>query len=357
MKQLRTKVLLSAFVLIFAIVATIGSTFAWFTVATTVNVSNMQLNVQSQDSLLIRLANANGTIKETTGDDNLFDATQYKTTLTTADILSYYFFDGRATAGGSAVPADAWRLEPVTVVQTGYAGIDGKIMSTLNANPNPTRSLTAITSTLTGNMGTDVNSKNGKVIQVSFFMFSQGEANREIVLQDLNIVAGGSGVSTEVEEAVRLSVWRSGYQNTSDAFVEETNHDALVFGYTKDYDYEFTSANPAYFFGTGIIPGAPYTGTTLNGFNKISDLTLGFNGTSSAPVTADWNSDYFNTLAAQDGGVSPKSSATTLFTLEKNVPTHVTVRIFVEGWAAYTTNNIIASNFSISYKFAIKAAV
>jgi hypothetical protein len=63
MKQLKTKVLLSAFVLIFALVATIGSTFAWFTVATTVNVETMQLNVQSQDSLLIRMAYNDGTVK------------------------------------------------------------------------------------------------------------------------------------------------------------------------------------------------------------------------------------------------------------------------------------------------------
>jgi hypothetical protein len=278
--------------------------------------------------------------------------------LTTADILSYYFFDGRATAQGSAVPADAWRLEPVTVVQPGYAGINGKLMSTLSANPNPLRNLTGINGT------TDLNSKTGKVVQVSFYLFSQGETAREIVLQDLNITTSMTGVASEVVDAVRLSVWRAGYQQDAITFVPETEETAHVFGFTKDYAYTFTSANPAYYHSTpvytvsGVDPDFVYT---LAGFNKISDLTRGYNGTGNpleyVDPTTTWNSVYYNTLAAQDGGVSPKASADTILTLAKNVPTLVTVRIFVEGWAANTTNNIIASAFSISYKFSIKAIV
>ncbi|MCK7485956.1 MAG: hypothetical protein MZU97_10705, partial [Bacillus subtilis] len=265
--------------------------------ATTVQVESMQLNVQSQDSLLIRLANNNGTIRSVTGDDNLFDATQYKTTLTTADILQYYFFDGRATAGGSAVPADAWRLEPVTVIQAGYASVNGKTMSTLSGNPNFTRALTAI------NTGTDINNKIGKVIQVSFYLFSQGETAREIILQDLNVTTSMSAPANAVVNAVRLSAWRSGYYDLTGAeFIAQTEEPSYIFGFTRDYEYEFTNANPAYYATAPLYTGSgsPYT---LVGFNKLSDLIYGFSGSeSAAPDTATWTNLYYNTLSARDGG-------------------------------------------------------
>ncbi|MFA5698090.1 MAG: hypothetical protein WC888_06695, partial [Candidatus Izemoplasmatales bacterium] len=54
MKSLKTKVILSAIVLMFALVATIGSTYAWFTVSNTVSVSSIQMNVGTQEGLLIR---------------------------------------------------------------------------------------------------------------------------------------------------------------------------------------------------------------------------------------------------------------------------------------------------------------
>lgn len=337
MKTLKSKVALSAFVLLFALVATIGSTFAWFTVATTVEVDSMTLNVQSQDSLLIRLANADGSIKEVTGDDNLFDAQQYKTTLTTTDILAYYAYT-------------TWRLEPVTVVQPGYAAINGKLMSILNrtvpANNN-LRPLSAIT-------GTDVNSATGKVIELNFYLLSQeATLSRAIVLQDLSITSSAPGVAAEVVDAVRLSVWRAGTVTDmgTQALIADEASTALVFGLTVDYDYEFTDANPAYYFG-----GTVYTSTTLNGFDQISDLTLGFDGESSAPATTTWNSQFYQAVGGPaNASEAVKADADTILTLAPMIPALVTVRIFVEGWAANTTNNIIASNFNISYKFAIKA--
>lgn len=328
MKQLRTKVLLSAFVLIFALVATVGSTFAWFTVATTVNVESMQLNVQSQDSLLIRMANNDGTIKGDSGDDNLFDATQYKTTITTADIQEYFDF----TAGGG------WRLEPVTVVQSGYAtGIDGQIMSTLNTGSNLTRALTAINGT------TDINSNTGKVIEVSFYLFSQGEVDADIILQDLSVTTSMTGVASQVVDAVRLSAWRAGVYVDGTGFDDATEGTALVFGRTIDYGFAFTNANPTYYYAGG-------SPSLANGFNSLAELTID---------SSTWNSQYFNSLTFDDedaitGDIGTKAGADVILTLDKNVPTLVTVRIFVEGWAANTTNNIIASSFSISYKFSIQ---
>lgn len=335
MKQLRTKVLLSAFVLLFALVATIGSTFAWFTVATTVNVESMQLNVQSQDSLLIRMAYNDGTIKGDAGDDNLFDATQYKTTLTLTDIQEYFDF----TAGGG------WRLEPVTVINSTYTGFNGKNMSVLSTGSNLTRALTAI------DEEDDINSNTGKVIQVSFFLFSQGEVDADIILQDLSITTSMTGVAAQVVDAVRLSAWRAGYQQAAvlveptspEVFVPEAGHTAHVFGRTIDYGFAFTAANPTYYYG-GLEP------SLVNGFNSLSDISLD---------TTEYNSLFhkstgFSAIDSVTGDIGTKAGADVILTLDKNVPTLVTVRIFVEGWAANTTNNIIAAAFSISYKFSIQ---
>ncbi|MFH0993262.1 MAG: hypothetical protein V1761_02810, partial [bacterium] len=83
MKSLRNKIILSGLVLLFALVATIGSTFAWFTVSNTVTVGAMQLNVQTSESLLI---------KPYAGEDGdegaLLNAENYKANITIADILA-----------------------------------------------------------------------------------------------------------------------------------------------------------------------------------------------------------------------------------------------------------------------------
>lgn len=119
MKQLRTKVLLSAFVLIFALVATIGSTFAWFTISTSVEIETMELNVSTEDSLLIK-------VWETGEDFNtptLLDASQYKTFIPIEDILATY------------ADLATWRLSPVTVINSTYTGIDGDVFNVLTT-PN-----------------------------------------------------------------------------------------------------------------------------------------------------------------------------------------------------------------------------
>jgi hypothetical protein len=229
--------------------------------------------------------------------------------------------------------------------------VNGKAMSTLASGSNVTRALSATD-------GDDINSKLGKFIEIKFYLFSQGTSTQAIVLQDLSIVAAGSGVAVQVEDAVRLSVWRAGHFVLGDGLTLTSAGAASVFGYTKDYGFVFTSANPTYFHGTGETPAAIYNGSNvLQGFNKISDLTQGYDGVSTAPTPLTWNGTYYNLLAARDGGTATKSAATEVFSLNSNEPTLVTVRIFVEGWAANTTNNIIASGFSISYKFSIKAIV
>ncbi len=343
MKALKTKVILSAFVLLFALVATIGSTFAWFTVATTVEVSSMELNIQSQDSLLIRMANRDGSIAEVEGlDDDLFEATQYKTTLTLADIQAYYSF---AT----------WRLEPVTAVQANYNEVSGKILSVLDRSVpanNNLRPLTAITDP------DDINSATGKVIELNFYLLSQeATLTRDIVLQDLTITSSAAGVAgTDVVDAVRLAVYRSGRVTdlNTQSLIAETTEPEHIFGLTKDYGFVFTNDNPAYYFSGAEVYDAG-NGNALLGFNSISQLTAGYDGVSSAPTPNAWNSVFYQVGGPADASTATKGDADTVFSLAPMTPTFVTVRIFVEGWAAKTTNNIIASDFNISFKFSIKA--
>ncbi|MDP3130398.1 MAG: hypothetical protein Q8N15_03565, partial [Bacillota bacterium] len=76
MKNLRNKIVLSGLVLLFALVATIGSTFAWFTVSNTVTVASMQMNVKSSESLLIKVFE-----DEAGNEADLLDANNYKANL------------------------------------------------------------------------------------------------------------------------------------------------------------------------------------------------------------------------------------------------------------------------------------
>jgi len=48
--------------------------------------------------------------------------------------------------------------------------------------------------------------------------------------------------------------------------------------------------------------------------------------------------------------------ATTVVTLQPNIPTLMTVRIYVEGWDAQTSNAVLAAAFKVSFKFSLKSS-
>ena len=85
MKGLRNKVILSGIVLLFAFIATIGSTYAWFTVSTQTTVEGVSLQVTAADNLLIRAKNYT--------DDSAFMADQlnpiyWSTSLTRSELVT-----------------------------------------------------------------------------------------------------------------------------------------------------------------------------------------------------------------------------------------------------------------------------
>lgn len=60
MLNLRKKLLVSVFTLMIAVVAVATTTYAWFTMGTTTNVSNIGMGVQSAEGLMIRVESVNG---------------------------------------------------------------------------------------------------------------------------------------------------------------------------------------------------------------------------------------------------------------------------------------------------------
>jgi hypothetical protein len=312
MKTLKTKVILSAVVLLFALVATIGSTFAWFTVSDTVTVQPMQLSVNAEDSILIRLATPSGAI--TTED--LFDASQYKTTLTNADIEAYY--EDFLT----------YKLSPVTAVQPGYGSVNPKLLSTLeNVATNFARALTTVVGSETT---LENNATTGRYIELNFYLYSQSSEEVDIAVQNVNVnvtgITGNSTAQNAVENAVRVGVWRAGYFTTS---FQPESLPGYIFGDSIDYAFQFQSGLPGYFTTAPV-----YTDNIADGFNRINDYS-------------DLTTTLETTLAANH------NPSTVVFTLDTEVPTMVSVRIYIEGWDAQASNAIIAAKFNVSFQFAI----
>lgn len=360
MKSLKTKVLLSGLVVLFALIATVGSTFAWFTVSSQVNVEALNLSVTSMDSILIRvyrqdngtqfyhagtvgesnILNLDGTVAYTNTATNtyskvgsalvftltggalqnptpadvipaanlhetvllaktaegLFDATTYVTTLTSAMVTA------AAYTGLSS-----WKIQPVTVIQDGYVTISGKNLNSVNSiSTNFARTLTSATS---------ANSATGQFVELKFWVMSQGTTAVDLTLGALAITPISSGVLAQAVDAARIAVWAD-----SDA----------EFVYGTDFDYGFTFVNnlPGYYTGSPVVAGA---------FNSIAagsvTTLLGFSG-------------KLDNLAQANPSI--------ITNLVQNTPKLMTLRFFIEGWDADATNNIIAAAFSIAFTLKIK---
>ena len=311
MKSLKTKVILSAIVLMFALVATIGSTYAWFTVSNTVSVSSIQMNVGTQEGLLIRPYNG-----ETgpTSDPTLLNATTYKSNLTQTDITAVALYTN----------LNAWRLSPVTATASlGGTTIDGYALNTMNIDDK------LFTSIIAG----DINSATGKVIDISFWLLHQGTVDLPIALENLTITADNAlGAQNAVVNAVKLAIWKA---QTGDTAVPTGDITSVTFGLDNDYDFAFTLGMRGYDSVTTNNSILPASKTSLLAAQEEYYKT---------GETADTTDIFAYTLAGADP----------IATLTKNVPTLVTVRIYIEGWDAQCTNAILAAIFKINFKFTLQ---
>lgn len=302
MKSLRNKVILSAIVLAFALIATIGSTYAWFTVSTDVTVQDITMNVSAADSLLIRVYHS--------ADDStvLSNMNNYKTILVNADIEEVY--------------SDllSYQLQPVTAIQSDYASVDAKTLyyySDLNATTRP------LTITTVDHVN---NTTTGKYIELKFWLYSQSDSDKTIVLSDLNVTAADqSGLREDVVNAVRLGVWGD---DTPGFVGSQGAGDAFIFGQNVDYDFAFTSQLPGYESSVDFA--------TNGTFNSLSQNTTWAG-------VADKQTGVVATTAPNYGSE--------IYVLEPNTPTLFTVRIWVEGWDVNADNDVVLSQFAINWQF------
>ena len=311
MKSLKSKVILSAVVLIFALVATIGSTFAWFTVSSTVTASSLTLTVQSQDSLLIKVAAPNATASQASSHTV---ASLYRTILDEGDIVGTY-------------PITAARLKPVTAINAAYTALDGDVLNVFSSNAY-TRPLTPVLeldlAQESGNGYSDsVNTATGGVIQVRFWIMTQ-TAGKTLRLNSFTT----SGTDQAVN-AIRMSLWVGDYSESTTSLIYTPS--------TGSADYGF-----AYLDGqTGFDDTEPYS--LLDGFNQLTDISAGLPASlvGMHSVIGDSTSD-------------PNPQGSDIVALTINTPVLVTCMIYVEGWDAQTTNEIIDDSFDVSFSFTIE---
>jgi len=330
MKSLKSKVVLSAIVLVFALVATIGSTYAWFTVSNTVAVEPMQLDVQSSESLLIRVFNGEDIDDVVATAGGLLDATSYKASISTADILL-------ATVANYDELA-SWTMSPVTATTTFASGVsNGKaLLNMAVSNANVAR---AYTDTATSNAA------GANFVELKFWLLSQGTASENIVLEDLLITTVGANSEAQdaVVNAVRIAVWKSlEYVPGAPGTLEDPVEAALIYGLDNDYGFAFTTGMTGFDSVTAsnnFIENTPTTGDQ-------DLLEVAHAAYRSSTLTPDVANVHVDTLAEAD----------TITALTSNTPALITVRIYMEGWDAQCTNAILAAAFNISFKFTIKNA-
>lgn len=342
MKALKTKVMLSAFVLLFALVATIGSTFAWFTVSNEVKVDQFELNVQTSDSLLIRVYNGE-TIAANL--ESLQNANTYSTNLTSdmIDVEDTVFEGFRG-----------WRLTPVTAVQftdtnLTYTGLDPFKLSVLSLSNPLERTHTRVDNDAPALLA-NRNNASGSFIELKFWVMSQSVGTRNLYLHELLITSDTTATDNllpgqqNAANAVRLGVGATSGA-TTDHLTPETGY---VFA-----NFLHTSATEPY--GFAFIPGMRGHDTTASSaLNALTQTTPIVNNhrlftTTGGDVANESKQVAVGSPLATYTGAGVQS----ITTLAANTPQLISVRIYIEGWDAYATNAIIAAKFKINFSFVI----
>jgi hypothetical protein len=315
MKALKTKVILSGIVLVFAFIATIGTTFAWFTVSQTATVESMTLNVTAEDSLLIQVAADNSSYT-----DAPVLASEYQTNVSNADIDALY------------TGFESYRLRPVTAVSEYYD------TTAVALTPFDLRTIATDDSKTINpeNLGSDLNSTTGRYIELKFFLLYQSADNSQadLILSSPSVQAdNGTTELDNVIDAVRLGIQVTGTDGTTPYTGSE-----FIFGETNDFGFAYQSGDDGYV--------DPENGLTA--FNALDEIGM-TDGTGALNGTNVSNASNVQTFATATTG----GSETVLATIFSGEQTMVTVRIFVEGWASATTDEIVEAFFDLGFGFAI----
>jgi len=303
MKALKTKVILSAAVLLFALVATIGSTFAWFTVTNIVDVTTPKLQIQAVDSLLIKIADPN----ENAGnplDDDYADPTTYSQGIAFGDFASFTLNEGSTYPYANL---GSWTLFPVSAVNDDYDDyLEGGALTALAVGDDRPLTGTPVYNTTV----------TGQVIRMKFWVMAQSDNNALKLNSILIDGKSGTGADALIEGSVRIAVTIAG--------------DGFVYGNAGEMDLDYTYE--------GTDEEATVAWSTLgDAINKIDDMGAG----KAATILA---------TAAGSVGVGGSVLDSDLDALE---PMLVTVEIFIEGWDADAVNEIIANTLDIAFAFTI----
>ena len=308
MKGLRNKVILSGVVLLFAFIATIGSTYAWFTVSTQTTVEALSLQVAASDNLLIRVKKLN----DGTGGDYTFENASDPLNMDfwSTSITNQNFLD----AGYFYTLTDPWRLQPVTIIQDGYGSYNTKTLSHLDDLDTVDRGLTEIVD------GTDITKYNdygGYYIKLEMYLLSLSDDDKQVEIDKaLTSITENHDVGDDrslIINSVRLSV----FSGTNTAY---------VYGYDNNYGFDFTGSEEE---NTSV-------GTlSTSAFNSLSDLTAAVPDLAASVVDID-----------DAGSANPD-----IVTLTQNTPTLVTVYVFIEGWHVDAANYVVGANFNIAFGF------
>jgi hypothetical protein len=310
-------VILSGIVLVFAFIATIGSTYAWFTVSSSTEVSEMTLNVRAEDNMLINVVPYDY-LTDTFTPNYSLDPADYLTGVTPADLYAAgYLYDTHDGTSGTG----PWQLLPSTVYATTtltHDTINAKALSYISNLASDDRTLSVAEKN---------NSTDGRYIQLQFVLLSQSSEPQAIELSGMSILASGNDASTQdaVEYATRVSIWMddTGFSGTYPDGYTPNEGNELIFG--RDTDFAFS------FLGSG-------TGYDRTGFNTLADLSA-----AASPSVID----IYDDVTTNDFIVPTND----IFVLQSLVPTLVVVNIFVEGWDEQADNFLIGAGFDISFGF------
>jgi hypothetical protein len=290
MNSLYKKLVLTGMVVLVAFVITIGSTFAWFTIGQAATVSDVNLTINSSESILILMDN---NYNLTTNATFLNTPTNYKTVLTNADITPIYDF----TSGKIY-------MKPLT-------SLDG--LSIVHRN-NSAALYTPSVST------------PGEYIQFSVWLLSQS-ASAQIAVSELSL----SVPSTQlVEKAIVVNAVRLSLDAGAANFGTKR-----IFGLGKDYNFVFGVNDVGY---DSITPANNLIDSDVK--NDLIALHHAVFHTNGTPTLNE--------------SVAAKSDATHVLNLAANTPTKVTIRIWIEGWDAQANNNLIGAVFNIAFSFMAK---
>lgn len=230
MKAIQKKVLLSGLIVVFAFIVTIGSTFAWFTVGQSADVQEMNLTINSSESILILLDEGYDPVEDATF---LNTPQNYKSILTNADFVGVYDITDINIA-----------MEPLTSV---------------NGTAITTRSGGTARFTTDGGDPTLL----GQYVEFNVWLLSQSQTV-SIALADFTVTADNAVTNKNiVVDALRMSL-------TSTA----ATNNVRIFGYDRDYGFEFLEGQVGYSSTASENEIDSTVATTLTGLHGVY-YTLG----------------------------------------------------------------------------------